>query len=669
MANRILFKTTLLRGATGPRGEVGESETIPTDGVIGFADDDAEIPEGYEEFNDGGLLEALETEFQEKIDATNANVTTNAQDIATQTARIDNIIALPDGSTTADAELTDIRVGADGTTYASAGEAVRTQVGNLNAEVRPLREIQTLQASFNPYNTNLNTFTNALDSNGWVNDYIYGAGYVKGIHLRKVAAESVNITIFFMDENNEIIDKTDYQTAADQNVFLPINKVFKIRFKIGVLSMNVGYRVFSNSYKSYHFATEGLDIGDTPTLIEYSTLGFSFYLEYENLDEVVASLQDEGKTNVFTIGDTNIDDYTGESQASYWWASAYPYNSGYIKSIRVNKVGNTAEIAIVDSVLNKIVYKAATNGNIFIVNQWFENPIYIYCKGLYYRNLQTDYTQFQNTTDISSYDIGSTFTPSFSDGGYIFALELTYKDVIKENLVLKAQDNKKMFACGDSITAGFPYMENMTGYAENQDIRWGRQVARRLGYSIDFGASSGNGWIYSTGSANAYTITRDTDFSEYDVAIYAWGTNDYGHDAALGDVDDDPSEVLSVCSRIKWVFNKIFTDNPSIVLILILPLNRVVGTKENNYAYGTPNGAGYTLGEMCEKIKELCTIHGVPYIDNRVSAFNRYTLSGLLLDGLHPNYKGYKILGAHLTGEVQRIVTPYYIDAYTENNA
>lgn len=94
---------------------------------------------------DANIVAQLQATVNTKADTSTVaslseRVTANTTGINEANARIDSIVALPDGSTTADAELVDIRTKADGSKASSAGAAVREQIADLKSDLNEQKE-------------------------------------------------------------------------------------------------------------------------------------------------------------------------------------------------------------------------------------------------------------------------------------------------------------------------------------------------------------------------------------------------------------------------------------------------------------------------------------------------------------------------------------------------
>lgn len=74
----------------------------------------------------GRVLVPYETALNERVDAIDAKANTNAENIATQTGRIDSLAQLTEGSTTGDAELIDGRTNFTGRVYSNIGNNIRS---------------------------------------------------------------------------------------------------------------------------------------------------------------------------------------------------------------------------------------------------------------------------------------------------------------------------------------------------------------------------------------------------------------------------------------------------------------------------------------------------------------------------------------------------------------
>lgn len=291
---------------------------------------------------------------------TNLNQTTSTQNskITTLESRMDTFTSLKEGSTTGDAELQDIRVGADGTKYPSAGESVREQVGKLKEDLDGLYyggEEYLLDVE----NAN---YTSDLNDSLWGIDYLFKKGYIEKIKFNPTSRENVtgDAIIIITDANKKILRKIkntgisneidiNYNADVDFYVFVSCNGV-----KYGRTNRVIGY--FNLPRKDTSEKNE-CDIlfnswsGEDNYIFDYSVVMSDYeryikYTEYEKiytLQDAYTSWLNNQKFPIVVLGDStsigaNTTNYKPNVLGDYIVNDhAYPY---LLQKLLQNLTGN-----------------------------------------------------------------------------------------------------------------------------------------------------------------------------------------------------------------------------------------------------------------------------------------------------------------------------------------
>lgn len=533
-------------------------------------------------------------------------------------ARMDEFTNLPSGSTAGDAELIDGRVGDNAITYSCIGDAIRGQHRDIKDEIYlDLFSERTGQLldwyNITKYNCFVDTEKNKLCPNG-------------------------KCKMFFID-----------------------------------VSMYKGKKVCISKSKLSRFQIS--TFGEMPTKFDESESPIRSYSLFENLTGEITIEENENVLGVWYFWskvDTNVtaDEIIKDMMVSIDTYQAYqPYRVPKMFN-NVNKAATNPLNPAYFDFNNEIYLKPS---NVFIYRSHEDNDLVNAPNGDTWGGFGVVSNVLNDTYSRCVilqlvYSMSSQSYPH--DEGKLYARYLIWDKINKQYTNLDERNgqwhdinkkydigNNKMFVAGDSITAGHP------SYTEGE--HWWEAVARAFNYDVTVGARNGSGLVFYNGNSGC-KIAKNTDFSKYNVAVLAFGTNDYGNNLALGTIDDEytyteDNSKATFYGGLKYVIDTIMESNPKITLIFALPINRCDnrGTKANNFAFNYRNSAGHTLGEYCDAIVNVCKRYGIPYIDRRQSAFNAYTIPYLLCDALHPSAEGYKVLGQEMVARLGAIIQPY----------
>ena len=618
--------------------------------------------QSFSVLNHNADIEAISEELAAGLASIAADL---ADQAALLSARMDEFTSLPSGSTAGDAELMDIRVGADGKTYGSAGSAVRGQISDLKSDIDDFKEeIADIEIIYSA-----NMLKPDSEEGYWnvtTGAAVETPGYTRTPDFISVPVTGSTRTVYITAKNGIWTNPFYFIQYGDGDT--PID--YSRRSADGSFNLKPATTRFKGYIDGTAIELKDICVSLTSdSYVEYSET-IDYHLKYNEMPDKVTAVCDDYFVPINGEYEATAT-YTGRSV--YYVDSTHSYlkeESGYTVKEFLLKAGNTY------TVRGSGQTGIAGRQDLFVTTATpFPVPT-----GSYGSNVvPIDYHRLSANVETVEY------TPAVDC--YIYVQQKDeYTNIVLRGSVEKPKvdilaseatplKGKKIVNFGDSI---FGNARDTFG----ADMSISAMIAERTGatvYNGGFGgckmakdgtqywedfsmealsyAIANNDWtdqdaslIAGAGTLLAYfsdtiTMLKSIDWSEVDIITIGYGTNDF-----TGNVTEQEFK-----DALDYSIETILGEYTNIKIYVISPMFRWWDATDGSDTHQNSNGD--TLVDFVDYCKAESDKYHMGYVDtytnlginliNRLQYFNA-------ADGTHPKLEGrelraYTIIGALLT--------------------
>lgn len=467
--------------------------------------------------------------------------------------RLDNLAKLPQGSTTGDAELADIRVGADGKTYDNAGNAVREQFKKVNENhEEAVEEISQLKQD-------LIYYRHPILSIKW-ND-----GYLKNDGTIEMDTYYQTSDLIHIPSGYRLIFDGFASPATYHYCNYSENGEFEsVGFGYTGLNGRNGIKIDAIEDRYVRICNNKSQIVDTKA-------------RFENIEKYPTTIADI--SNILPLsGVTFVKGYLSHSTHTRQDSEVY-----YSSSMLFIQKGQTIE------------YKCSGSNNALLLMEIARDSSYI-------ESLVVGDGNYRRLTYTADHDMWVRICTRTEKGGNYVPLE-EFKDSIKfyYKSLYHAQEKlngKKIVVIGDSLIYG-----NKLG----NDVTWTKILANETGAEVYNYGINGNAISSVSGASGRPMSVRYEDIEELSVAdiiIIEGGANDKNNNCVIGELTDTTNDTfIGACNTL---IDGIRALNSTARLMMMTTYPR----------YPNKNALGKSEQDYANAMIKACRNKSVPCFDN-----------------------------------------------------